>query len=143
MAIIELTPGYSVSPQIAVEEVPAIAAAGISLVICNRPDDEVPPPLQRKALETAVRGAGMDFVYIPVVNGGLTLDQVAEQASAIGAAEGPVLAYCRSGTRSSIVWAVANAGAIDTDTIIATGAKAGYDLGDLRPTLDALAAQKG
>ena len=100
-------------------------------------------PLQRKALETAVRGAGMDFVYIPVVNGGLTLDQVAEQASAIGAAEGPVLAYCRSGTRSSIVWAVANAGAIDTDTIIATGAKAGYDLGDLRPTLDALAAQKG
>ena len=143
MAIIELTPGYSVSPQIAVEEVPAIAAAGISLVICNRPDDEVPPPLQRKALETAVRGAGMDFVYIPVVNGGLTLDQVAEQASAIGAAEGPVLAYCRSGTRSSIVWAMANAGAIDTDTIIATGAKAGYDLGDLRPTLDALAAQKG
>ena len=75
MAIIELTPGYSVSPQIAVEEVPAIAAAGISLVICNRPDDEVPPPLQRKALETAVRDAGMDFVYIPVVNGGLTLDQ--------------------------------------------------------------------
>ena len=143
MAIIELTPGYSVSPQIAVEEVPAIAAAGISLVICNRPDDEVPPPLQRKALETAVRGAGMDFVYIPVVNGGLTLDQVAEQASAIGAAEGPVLAYCRSGTRSSIVWAMANAGAIDTDTIIATGAKAGYDLGGLRPTLDALAAQKG
>ncbi|EEX14464.1 conserved hypothetical protein [Citreicella sp. SE45] len=143
MAIIELTPGYSVSPQIAVEEVPAIAAAGISLVICNRPDDEVPPPLQRKALETAVRDAGMDFVYIPVVNGGLTLDQVAEQASAIGAAEGPVLAYCRSGTRSSIVWAMANAGAIDTDTIIATGAKAGYDLGGLRPTLDALAAQKG
>ncbi|MBN8190222.1 MAG: protein tyrosine phosphatase family protein [Salipiger thiooxidans] len=143
MAIIELTPGYSVSPQIAVEEVPAIAAAGISLVICNRPDDEVPPPLQRKALETAVRDAGMDFVYIPVVNGELTLDQVAEQASAIGAAEGPVLAYCRSGTRSSIVWAMANAGAIDTDTIIATGAKAGYDLGGLRPTLDALAAQKG
>lgn len=143
MAIIELTPGYSVSPQIAVEEVPAIAAAGISLVICNRPDDEVPPPLQRKALETAVRDAGMDFVYIPVVNGGLTLDQVAEQASAIAAAEGPVLAYCRSGTRSSIIWAMANAGAIDTDTIIATGAKAGYDLGGLRPTLDALAAQKG
>jgi len=143
MAILELTPGYSVSPQIAVEEVPAIAAAGISLVICNRPDDEVPPPLQRKALETAVRDAGMDFVYIPVVNGELTLDQVAEQASAIGAAEGPVLAYCRSGTRSSIVWAMANAGAIDTDTIIATGAKAGYDLGGLRPTLDALAAQKG
>ena len=143
MAIIELTPGYSVSPQIAVEEVPAIAAAGISLVICNRPDDEVPPPLQRKALETAVRDAGMDFVYLPVVNGELTLDQVAEQASAIGAAEGPVLAYCRSGTRSSIVWAMANAGAIDTDTIIATGAKAGYDLGGLRPTLDALAAQKG
>ncbi|APZ51276.1 TIGR01244 family sulfur transferase [Salipiger abyssi] len=143
MALIELTPGYFVSPQIAVEEVPALAEAGISLVICNRPDDEVPPSHQAAALESAVRAAGMDFVHIPVTNDTLTLDQVAQQAALIEAAEGPVFAYCRSGTRSSIVWAMGQAGKMETDAILSAATKAGYQLDGLRPTLDALAAQKG
>ncbi|MGR3379292.1 TIGR01244 family sulfur transferase [Salipiger abyssi] len=143
MALIELTPGYFVSPQIAVEEVPALAEAGISLVICNRPDDEVPPSHQAAALESAVRAAGMDFVHIPVTNDTLTLDQVAQQAALIEAAEGPVFAYCRSGTRSSIVWAMGQAGKMETDAILSAATKAGYQLEGLRPTLDALAAQKG
>ncbi|MBN9890077.1 TIGR01244 family sulfur transferase [Salipiger abyssi] len=143
MALIELTPGYFVSPQIAVEEVPALAEAGISLVICNRPDDEVPPSHQAAALESAVRAAGMEFVHIPVTNDTLTLDQVAQQAALIDAAEGPVFAYCRSGTRSSIVWAMGQAGKMETDAILGAATKAGYQLDGLRPTLDALAAQKG
>lgn len=143
MALIELTPGYFVSPQIAVEEVPALAEAGISLVICNRPDDEVPPSHQAAALESAVRAAGMAFVHIPVTNDTLTLDQVAQQAALIEAAEGPVFAYCRSGTRSSIVWAMGQAGKMETDAILEATGKAGYQLDGLRPTLDALAAQKG
>lgn len=142
MAMINLTPGYSVSPQIAVDEVPALAEAGISLVICNRPDDEVEPPLQSAALEEAVRAAGMKFTYIPVTNEGLTLDQVQEQAEQIAGAEGPVLAYCRSGTRSSIVWAMGKAGEMPVDEILATTSKAGYQLDGLRPSLESLAAQK-
>ena len=108
----------------------------------NRPDDEVEPPLQSAALEEAVRAAGMNFVYIPVTNEGLTLDQVQEQAEQIAGADGPVLAYCRSGTRSSIVWAMGKAGEMPVDEILATTSKAGYQLDGLRPSLESLAAQK-
>ena len=84
----------------------------------------------------------MNFVYIPVTNEGLTLDQVQEQAEQIAGADGPVLAYCRSGTRSSIVWAMGKAGEMPVDEILATTSKAGYQLDGLRPSLESLAAQK-
>ncbi|WP_417743750.1 TIGR01244 family sulfur transferase [Salipiger sp.] len=143
MAMIELTPGYSVSPQIALEDVQAAADAGITLVICNRPDAEVPPELSHRAMEEAARAAGMAFVYIPVTNDSLTLEQVTQQADLLAKADGPVLAYCRSGTRCSIVWAMGKAGEMPVDEILATTAKAGYQLEGIRPTLESLAAQKG
>jgi uncharacterized protein (TIGR01244 family) len=141
--MIELTPGYSVSPQIALEDVQAAADAGITLVICNRPDAEVPPELSHRAMEEAARAAGMAFVYIPVTNESLTLEQVTQQAELLAKADGPVLAYCRSGTRCSIVWAMGKAGEMPVDEILATTAKAGYQLEGIRPTLETLAAQKG
>ncbi|EAU44677.1 MULTISPECIES: TIGR01244 family sulfur transferase [Salipiger] len=141
--MIELTPGYSVSPQIALEDVQAAADAGITLVICNRPDAEVPPELSHRAMEEAARAAGMAFVYIPVTNESLTLEQVTQQAELLAEADGPVLAYCRSGTRCSIVWAMGKAGEMPVDEILATTAKAGYQLEGIRPTLETLAAQKG
>ena len=143
MAMIELTPGYSVSPQIALEDVQAAADAGITLVICNRPDAEVPPELSHRAMEEAARAAGMAFVYIPVTNESLTLEQVTQQADLLAEADGPVPAYCRSGTRCSIVWAMGKAGEMPVDEILATTAKAGYQLEGIRPTLETLAAQKG
>lgn len=143
MAMIELTPGYSVSPQIALEDVQAAADAGITLVICNRPDAEVPPELSHRSMEEAARAAGMAFVYIPVTNESLTLEQVTQQAELLAEADGPVLAYCRSGTRCSIVWAMGKAGEMPVDEILATTAKAGYQLEGIRPTLETLAAQKG
>lgn len=143
MAMIELTPGYSVAPQIALEDMQAAADAGVTLVICNRPDEEVPPELSHRAMEEAAREAGLDFAYIPVTNEGLTLDQVTRQAELLAKAEGPVLAYCRSGTRCSIVWAMGKAGEMPVDEILATTAKAGYQLEGIRPTLETLAAQKG
>ena len=143
MAMIELTPGYSVSPQIALEDVQAAADAGITLMICNRPDAEVPPELSHRAMEEAARAAGMAFVYIPVTNESLTLEQVTQQAELLAEADGPVLAYCRSGTRCSIVWAMGKAGEMPVDEILATTAKAGYQLEGIRPTLETLAAQKG
>ncbi|WP_410000889.1 TIGR01244 family sulfur transferase [Salipiger bermudensis] len=141
--MIELTPGYSVAPQIALEDMQAAADAGVTLVICNRPDEEVPPELSHRAMEEAAREAGLDFAYIPVTNEGLTLDQVTRQAELLAKAEGPVLAYCRSGTRCSIVWAMGKAGELPVDEILATTAKAGYQLEGIRPTLETLAAQKG
>ncbi len=139
MDIRRLSPTYSVSPQIAVEDIPAIAAAGFTTIICNRPDAEVPPSHQAAAIEAAAKDAGLQFVTIPVTHQGLNLDMVHAQKAAIEASSGPALAYCASGTRSSIVWSLAQAGEMDTDDIIAATTAAGYDLGGMRGQIDALA----
>lgn len=139
MDIREITPTYAVSPQIAAEDIPAIAEAGYTTIICNRPDSEIPPSHHAEVIASAARDAGLTFVEIPVTHQGLNLDMVEAQRSAINASAGPTLAYCASGTRSSIVWSLAQAGTMDADTIIAATAAAGYDLAGMRSQLNALA----
>lgn len=143
MDIRHLTQGYAVSPQIAPADAAAIRARGFATVICNRPDAEVPPGLRAADLRAAVEAAGMTFVALPVVHGALTMDLVGAQAAAIAAAAGPVLAYCASGNRSSIVWALAEAGRQDPEALIATAARAGYNLAGLRQQLQALGGRRG
>lgn len=135
MEIRALTPTYAVSPQIAPEDLAAIKAAGYVTVIDNRPDAEIPPHLQSGAMRAAVEAAGLHFVANPVVGGALTEGNVTAQREAIAASEGPVLAYCASGNRSSIVWALAHAGTAPADDLIAIPARFGYDLEWLRPAL--------
>jgi uncharacterized protein (TIGR01244 family) len=139
MDIRQITPDYAVSPQIDPADMPAIAAAGFKAVICNRPDAEVPHELSTEVMRIAAEAAGLGFVVNPVTHQTLNMDMVAEQMAAMGAAGGPVLAYCASGTRSSIVWSLGKAGEMAADDIIAATAKAGYDLAGLRPRLEALA----
>jgi uncharacterized protein (TIGR01244 family) len=139
MEIRPLSPAYAVSPQIAPEDVAAIAQAGYRMILCNRPDAEVPPALQSTAIRAAAEAAGLAFVDNPVTHQTLNMDMVDVQSRAIAASDGPVLAYCASGTRSSIVWSLGQAGTLPTDDIIAATAKAGYDLQGLRGQLDALA----
>jgi len=141
MDIRALTPAYAVSPQIDITDLPAIKAAGYSTVIDNRPDGEIPPHLHTDAMRAAAEGLGLNFVANPVVGGMLTLENVAAQATAITGANGPILAYCASGNRSSIVWALAHAGKMPTDDLIGIPARYGYQLEGLRPQIDALAAQ--
>lgn len=136
MNIRQITDAYAVSPQIAPEDVAALREAGFSTVIDNRPDAEVSGDLQADAMRAAVEGAGLTFVVNPIVPGNLTMDNVQAQREAIDAAEGPVLAYCASGNRSSIVWALAHAGDMEIDDLIALPARHGYDLNHLRPTLE-------
>jgi uncharacterized protein (TIGR01244 family) len=139
MEIRQISPDYAVSPQIAVEDIPAIIAAGFKTIICNRPDAENPPSHQAATIEAAAKSAGLDFVNIPVTHQGLNLDIVHAQKAAIAASAGPSLAYCASGTRSSIVWSLAQAGEMPTDDIIAATAAAGYDLAGMRSQLNGLA----
>jgi uncharacterized protein (TIGR01244 family) len=139
MDIRQITPDYAVSPQIEPADMPAIKAAGFRTIICNRPDAEVPQELSAEVMRIAAEAAGLGFVVNPVTHQTLNMDMVAEQMAALTEAGGPVLAYCASGTRSSIVWSLGQAGQIPTDDIIAATAKAGYDLAGLRPRLDALA----
>lgn len=95
----EITDDYSVSAQIAPEEVAAIKAAGFKSVICNRPDNEQPGQPSAESIKAAVEAAGLAFRHIPVISGQMTGDNVADMAQALDEMEGPVLAYCRSGTR--------------------------------------------
>lgn len=142
MDIRHLTPDYAVSPQIDLADLPAIKALGFTSVIDNRPDGEIPPHLHAAAMRTAAEALGLDFVINPVVGGAMTMDNVAAQGAAIAAAKGPVLAYCASGNRSSVVWALSQAGNRPVDELIGLPARFGYQLEHLRPQLQALAADK-
>ncbi|MFZ5961814.1 TIGR01244 family sulfur transferase [Thalassococcus sp. BH17M4-6] len=141
MDIRQITPRYHVSPQISVEDVPALREAGITRVICNRPDGEVPSSHQADAIGQAVRDAGLEFEQLPLTHTTMTPENVARQLEMVEAAGGPVLAYCASGTRCSVIWSLGQVGQQTTDEILSTVARAGYDLEGLRPTLDALASK--
>jgi uncharacterized protein (TIGR01244 family) len=138
MDIRALTPTYAVSPQIEPGDLPAIKAAGYTTIIDNRPDGEIPPHLHTPAMQQAAEALGLTFVANPVIGGALTQDNVTAQRAAIDAANGPVFAYCASGNRSSVVWALAHAGDLSTDDLINIPARFGYQLEHLRPTLDHL-----
>ncbi len=124
----KVTDSFSVAPQITVADMDAAAQQGFTLVINNRPDGEAPdqPPSARMA--AAAEAAGLDYVHIPGL-GGPTPQQVAAVHAAIAEAKGPVLAFCRSGTRSIITWSLGQAGAgADRADLIGRGREAGYDL---------------
>ena len=142
MDIRHLTPTYAVSPQIACEDCKAIADAGFTTIICNRPDEEVPSDIDADAVAAAARAAGLNFVVLPITHQTMTDENIAAHRAAVDGAKGPVLAYCASGTRSSIIWSLGQAGEMDADAIIAAAGKAGYDLRGLHPQLTALAAQR-
>ena len=139
MDIRPLTDTYAVSPQITPEDLQAIAQAGYRTVICNRPDGEVPPELQAETIRRATEAAGLRFVLNPVVGGAITFENVTEQGAALEGSDGPVLAYCASGNRSSIVWALSQAGTEPTDTLIAIPARHGYGLEPFRDMIDKIA----
>jgi len=142
MDIRSLTDSYAVSPQIAPADLAAIKAAGFTTVIDNRPDGEIPANLHAEIMRQAAEALGLTFVINPVIGGALTLDNVKAQKAALDSAGGPVLAYCASGNRSSMVWALAQAGKRPTDELIALPARFGYQLEGLRGQIDAL-AQRG
>jgi len=135
MDIRQLSSQYAVSPQIDVSDVTAIAAAGFGTIICNRPDNEVPPSHQAQAVAEAAKAAGLRFVVIAVTHQSLNDTMVDDQRAAIDASPLPTLAYCASGTRSTIVWALGQAADQPDDTLIQAAQDAGYDIRGLQPEL--------
>lgn len=141
MDIRTLTPTYAVSPQIELSDLPAIKAAGFTTVIDNRPDGEIPAHLHTPHMQAAAEALGLSFIANPVIGGALTMENLRAQAAALAESTGPVFAYCASGNRSSVVWALMNAGQISTDDLIRTPAKYGYNLEPMRAQIEALAAE--
>ncbi len=138
MDIRQITPDYFVSPQIDPADLPAIAEAGFTSVICNRPDGEIPPSHHADVMAAAAEAAGLTFKILPLTHQTMTPENVAAQMGFVDDAPGKVLAYCASGTRCTVIWALGQASTQSVDDIIATAQKGGYDLEGLRPTLAAL-----
>ena len=130
----------AVAPQITAADVAGIEAAGYKAIVNNRPDGEDPGQPTGEAIRAAAEAAGLASHAIPVTQAGFDHGQIDAMRQAIVAAGGPVLAYCRSGTRSCNLWALAAAKAgRDPALLVRQAGEAGYDLSGLRPTLDALA----
>jgi uncharacterized protein (TIGR01244 family) len=125
----KVTDDFSVAPQIALGDLAQAARDGFRLVINNRPDGEAPGQPTSAEMEAAAKAAGLAYVHIPVV-GGPGPAQVEAVAQAVAEADGPVLAFCRSGTRSIVTWSIgqAQAGALPRGELVSLGANAGYDL---------------
>lgn len=130
------------SPQITIADLAEAKADGVSLVINNRPEGESDDQVPGAEIEAAARGLGMDYVAIPVTHAGFSGPQVEAMAEALAAADGKILAYCRSGTRSTLLWALAEASkGADLEAVIAQAAAAGYDVSPVRPLMDMLKAR--
>lgn len=135
-----ISDAFSVSPQIAAEDVVALKDAGFVLIINNRPDGEEPGQPDGSEIAAAADAVGLAYRAIPVA-GSFSGDQVEAMADALAGADGPVFAFCRSGTRSMLLWSLAKARAgIDPEDIAIAAAAAGYDVAPVRAAMDQLAA---
>ncbi len=137
----QITRDYAVSGQITPEELPALKEAGFTTIVNNRPDSEIPPQVQAAPMRAAAETAGLVFVDNPFSPMALDMDLVERQAGAMSGADGPVLAYCATGNRCTVLWALAHvkAGAVTPNAAVETAAAQGYDLRGLLPQLTALA----
>ena len=130
------------SEQIALTDVTAAKAAGITTIVNNRPDGEEPSAPQSEEVEAEAKSADLGYVSIPIGHSGFSEQQVDAMIEVLEGAKGPVLAYCRSGTRSTFLWALAKAKmGGDPDAITQAAMAAGYDVSPIRPMMDMLAAR--
>lgn len=140
MDLRRITDRYFVAPQLEPQDMQAVADAGFSTVICNRPDPEVPVSKQADAMQRAAEAAGLAFHRLPLTHQTFTPENVQRQRSIAEAADGPVVAYCASGTRSTIVWALGQAGTLSVDEIVTAARDGGYDLSAIRPAIESAAS---
>lgn len=134
----QLDPHFAVAPQLMPDDLAEIAHAGYVVIINNRPDGEEPGQPTSAALRAAAEALGLTYAEIPVTHAGFSHPQL--DATAAAMANGRTLAFCRSGTRSCLLWALASAktGA-DPAELAAKAAAAGYDLSPVAAMIDALA----
>lgn len=139
----QLTDTVFVSPQIEADDVHAARDLGVALIVNNRPEGESDDQTPGDAIAQAASEEGLDYIAIPVTHSGFSEAQVSAMREALDrAGESRVLAYCRSGTRSTLLWALAEASAgADLDGLRMAASQADYDLAPIAPLLDMLAAR--
>ena len=123
----DVTDSFAVAPQLFPDEAPAVASR-FTLLVNNRPDGEEPDQPGGAEIEAAARAAGIEYRHIPV-SGGFNMDDVLAMAEALDGAQGQALLFCRSGTRSTFLWALARSErGTPADELTLKAAAAGYDL---------------
>ena len=132
MEIKKLNEKLSVAGQLMPSDVASIAEQGFKTIICNRPDGEAADQPEFDAIRQKAEDAGLDVVFMPVISGGPTGQNVDDFSAALDTAQSPILAYCRTGTRCTILWALSQgAKGMPVDDIVSTAAGAGYDVSNV------------
>jgi len=136
-----VTSDFAVSAQISVEDVARAAAAGFRTIVNNRPEGEAASQTPGAEIAAAAAAHGLEYRALPYSSGPPPPGVVSATAALLQAGAGPILAYCRTGSRSVFAWATAQAleGALSPDEIIAKAAEAGYDIRGARGALEGLA----
>ncbi|WP_019962235.1 bifunctional protein tyrosine phosphatase family protein/NAD(P)/FAD-dependent oxidoreductase [Woodsholea maritima] len=142
MDVHKIAPDFSVSPQCTPHDLSLVRAQGFCAIMINRPDGEADDQPPAGQIEEAARAHGLEVRYLPIVPGQITDENVAEFAQSLQALPAPVLAFCRTGTRSASLWALSQAGHLSTEAILQTTKEAGYDLSGLTARLEARAQAK-
>ena len=135
MAPVHIDSNYYVSPQISVDDVNLLAKAGFVKIIFNRPDGEVSQDLKAEVIGAAARAAGLAFDVLPLTHQTMHAKNIKAQLDLVSNVKGAVLAYCATGTRCTVVWALSQSGRRSADEILKITKQAGYNLEGLRPHL--------
>lgn len=142
MKAAKLTPNISVAHQLTEKDLEEAAAAGFRSIINNRPDGEAPDQPPSEELAVSAARLGLRYWHIPVVSGQVSDEQVEAFRAALSEAEKPALAFCRTGTRSTTLWALAASDRLSPNEILQTASEAGYNLEVLRPQLETVSEKR-
>jgi len=142
MDVRRLTDAIAVTSQISVPDVAEAARLGFRTLINNRPDGEAADQLSDAEARAAATAAGLEYRWVPVVSGRMTMANIEDFRAVIDGTEGPWLAYCRSGTRSCHLWAFTAIRDTPLADVVGGAANAGYDLGQLVAPLKQLSGEE-
>ncbi len=135
MEIRKIDDTISVAPQITVDDVAEIARLGYKTLVANRPDHEEFGQPAMADIEAAAREQGLTWVFMPVESGNITDHDIDQFAPMIRDADKPVLAFCRSGTRCTVLWALSAAREMPAQEVVSKARNAGYDISGLAPRM--------
>lgn len=128
MQIKQVTARFSVSGQILPSDIEDIKQQGFKTIICNRPDNEEPNQPTLNEISAIANEYDINVVNVPIMMSNITKQDILSFKDALNSHEAPILAYCKSGTRSVILWALANIGSMSNAEVIKRAKDAGYDI---------------
>ena len=136
MTFKRLSASFSASPQLSAADVASAAEAGFRTIIDNRPDAEEAGQPSAADMEAIAQRHGLAFAHIPVTTAGaIDESDIARMRATLAQSPGPVLGYCRSGTRAAMMWALSQVGEATPETLLKVGADAGFDLSAIKSRL--------